>query len=291
MKWGTEYPERHDLSLAAPARHRWASRSTPRRGSGTAPTSAGGACPVVDTWWQTETGNIMISPLPGVTHPEARVGPPAAARRDGRRRRLRRPERPARRGRLPRAHRALAGHAAHPLRRRRPLRRDVLEPAPGQVPRRRRLPPRQGRRLLAAGAHRRRHERLRATACRRSRSRARWWTTPRSPRRPWWAAPTRRPARRSPPSSPSRGTWSATRRSSPSCASTWPPRSAAIARPQSIVLTDDLPKTRSGKIMRRLLRDISEDRQLGDVTTLANEDVVQRDRRHGRDARAAGKEE
>ena len=48
----------------------------------------------------------------------------------------------------------------------------------------------------------------------------------------------------------------------------------AIARPASIVLTEDLPKTRSGKIMRRLLRDISEHRQLGDVTTLANEDVV-----------------
>ena len=48
----------------------------------------------------------------------------------------------------------------------------------------------------------------------------------------------------------------------------------AIARPASIVLTDDLPKTRSGKIIRRLLRDISENRHLGDVTTLANEDVV-----------------
>ena len=48
----------------------------------------------------------------------------------------------------------------------------------------------------------------------------------------------------------------------------------AIARPKSIVLTDDLPKTRSGKIMRRLLRDISENRKLGDVTTLANEEVV-----------------
>ena len=47
-----------------------------------------------------------------------------------------------------------------------------------------------------------------------------------------------------------------------------------IARPASIVLTDDLPKTRSGKIMRRLLKDISEQRQLGDVTTLANADVV-----------------
>jgi acetyl-CoA synthetase len=48
-----------------------------------------------------------------------------------------------------------------------------------------------------------------------------------------------------------------------------------IAKPKSIVFTDDLPKTRSGKIMRRLLQDISEQRQLGDVTTLANETVVQ----------------
>jgi len=47
-----------------------------------------------------------------------------------------------------------------------------------------------------------------------------------------------------------------------------------IAKPKSIVFTDDLPKTRSGKIMRRLLQDISEHRQLGDVTTLANVDVV-----------------
>ncbi len=48
-----------------------------------------------------------------------------------------------------------------------------------------------------------------------------------------------------------------------------------IAKPKSIVFTEDLPKTRSGKIMRRLLKDISEERQLGDVTTLANADVVQ----------------
>jgi acetyl-CoA synthetase len=48
-----------------------------------------------------------------------------------------------------------------------------------------------------------------------------------------------------------------------------------IAKPKSIVFTNDLPKTRSGKIMRRLLKDISEHRQLGDVTTLANADIVQ----------------
>jgi acetyl-CoA synthetase len=47
-----------------------------------------------------------------------------------------------------------------------------------------------------------------------------------------------------------------------------------IAKPASIVFTAELPKTRSGKIMRRLLRDISERRQLGDVTTLANAAVV-----------------
>ena len=47
-----------------------------------------------------------------------------------------------------------------------------------------------------------------------------------------------------------------------------------IGKPKSIVFTDDLPKTRSGKIMRRLLQDISENRQLGDVTTLANADIV-----------------
>ena len=48
-----------------------------------------------------------------------------------------------------------------------------------------------------------------------------------------------------------------------------------IAKPKSIVFTPDVPKTRSGKIMRRLLRDISEQRQLGDVTTLANADIVE----------------
>jgi acetyl-CoA synthetase len=47
-----------------------------------------------------------------------------------------------------------------------------------------------------------------------------------------------------------------------------------IAKPASIVLTPELPKTRSGKIMRRLLKDISEERQLGDVTTLSNSSVV-----------------
>ena len=48
----------------------------------------------------------------------------------------------------------------------------------------------------------------------------------------------------------------------------------AIAKPEKILVTVDLPKTRSGKIMRRLLRDIAEGRALGDVTTLADPTVV-----------------
>ncbi len=49
----------------------------------------------------------------------------------------------------------------------------------------------------------------------------------------------------------------------------------AIARPEDILFTADLPKTRSGKIMRRLLRDIAEGKALGDTTTLADPAVVQ----------------
>jgi acetyl-CoA synthetase len=49
----------------------------------------------------------------------------------------------------------------------------------------------------------------------------------------------------------------------------------AIAKPERILFTAELPKTRSGKIMRRLLRDIAEGRVLGDTTTLADPTVVQ----------------
>src|ERR1019366_5507220 len=48
----------------------------------------------------------------------------------------------------------------------------------------------------------------------------------------------------------------------------------ALAKPDDILFSADLPKTRSGKIMRRLLRDIAEGRILGDTTTLADPAVV-----------------
>ena len=50
----------------------------------------------------------------------------------------------------------------------------------------------------------------------------------------------------------------------------------AIARPDAIIFTADLPKTRSGKIMRRLLKDIAEGRAVGDTTTLADPEVVRK---------------
>jgi acetyl-CoA synthetase len=48
-----------------------------------------------------------------------------------------------------------------------------------------------------------------------------------------------------------------------------------FARPKQIIWSADLPKTRSGKIMRRLLRDIAEGNELGDVTTLREPGVMQ----------------
>ncbi len=66
MKWGSEYPERHDLSslrvlgsVGEPI--------NPEAWTWYWGTIGGGRCPVVDTWWQTETGAIMIAPLPAVT--------------------------------------------------------------------------------------------------------------------------------------------------------------------------------------------------------------------------------
>ena len=66
IKFGTQYPERHDLSSLRllgsvgepinPSAWEWYHSVI-----------GGGRCPIVDTWWQTETGSIMISPLPGVT--------------------------------------------------------------------------------------------------------------------------------------------------------------------------------------------------------------------------------
>jgi acetyl-CoA synthetase len=66
IKWGTQYPDKHDLSslrllgtVGEPI--------NPKAWAWYHEVIGGGRCPIVDTWWQTETGQIMISPLPGVT--------------------------------------------------------------------------------------------------------------------------------------------------------------------------------------------------------------------------------
>jgi acetyl-CoA synthetase len=66
MKWGVEHPEKHDLSslrllgtVGEPI--------NPRAWVWYHENIGGGQCPIVDTWWQTETGGIMITPLPGLT--------------------------------------------------------------------------------------------------------------------------------------------------------------------------------------------------------------------------------
>jgi acetyl-CoA synthetase len=66
MRWGEEWPKKHDLSSLRllgtvgepinPEAWMWYHRNI-----------GGGRCPIVDTWWQTETGSILISPLPGAT--------------------------------------------------------------------------------------------------------------------------------------------------------------------------------------------------------------------------------
>ena len=66
IKWGAQWPERHDLSSLRllgsvgepinPKAWLWYHKVI-----------GGGRCPIVDTWWQTETGAIMITPLPGIT--------------------------------------------------------------------------------------------------------------------------------------------------------------------------------------------------------------------------------
>jgi len=61
-------------------------------------------------------------------------------------------------------------------------------------------------------------------------------------------------------------------------------RIGAVARPKTVIFTDDLPKTRSGKIMRRLLRDVADGRDLGDTTTLADASVVDEIRRRAEEA-------
>ena len=67
MREGEAPVKKTSAQIAASARLASANRSIPKRGSGITARSATARCPIVDTWWQTETGGILISPLPGAT--------------------------------------------------------------------------------------------------------------------------------------------------------------------------------------------------------------------------------
>jgi len=180
MKWGAEYPQEHDLSslrllgsVGEPI--------NPKAWAWYREVIGGGKTPIVDTWWQTETGHIMISPLPdrryvvadgdghdpdlpaaGRDPDEAGLGDDPAPRHRGRgagRGRQRDRRGPG----LPGAQAPVAGDAAHAVRRRRPVRRDLLrEVRQGDVPGRRLGAQGRGRLPVGARSHRRCRERVRA---------------------------------------------------------------------------------------------------------------------------------
>ena len=274
MKWGDDLPAAHDLSSL---------RVIGTVGEPINPeawvwyygTIGGERCPVVDTWWQTETGSIMISALPGATtlKPGSATFPlpghrgrASSTTREGRSAFpavgtscLSRP--------WPSMLRGIWGDP-------RALPRHVLVALRRQVLRGRRRQARRRRLLLAARSRRRHHARRRSQHLdHRGRVRAR---RPSLGRRGRGRRSQRRrpPGRRSPRSS--------------RCASGIEPGDelveelrnhvaqliGPIAKPKTILFTEELPKTRSGKIMRRLLRNVAEDELLGDTTTLADPTVV-----------------
>ena len=127
MKWGTEWPARRDMSTLRllgsvgepinPEAWVWYHRFI-----------GGERCPVVDTWWQTETGAIMITPLPGITHTKPGSADAAVSRHQGRDQEGRRLQHRGRRRRPAGADAAVAGDAARHLRRSGAVRAAVLEP-------------------------------------------------------------------------------------------------------------------------------------------------------------------
>ena len=146
-----------------------------------------GRCPIVDTWWQTETGGILITPLPGATRLEARLGDQAVLRLPAAARRCRGQGAGRRGQRQSLHHRFVAGPDAHGLRRSPAFHRHLLQDLSGQVLHRRRLPPRRGRLLLDHRPRRRRDQRLRPPPGHR-RSRERAGRASRRCRRPRWSA-------------------------------------------------------------------------------------------------------
>ena len=234
----------------------------------------GERCPIVDTWWQTETGAIMITPLPGVTatKPGSATRPLPGISADvvdedgnsvpfggGGFLVLDRP--------WPAMARTIYGDPDRYV-------ATYWSRFPGKYFPGRRGQARRGGLLLAAGSGRRHHAGVGAQHLH-HRSRIRPGVAPGGGRGGRRGAEGRLTGQAIAAFVTLRGGAIGDEALLRSCGSTSAKTIGPIAKPKSIVFTNDLPKTRSGKIMRRLLKDISEHRQLGDVTTLANEAIVE----------------
>ena len=277
MKWGDEWPQKHDLSSLRllgtvgepinPEAWMWYHEVI-----------GGKRCPIVDTWWQTETGGIMITPLPGATPtkpgsatlpffgivPEVvdDYGTAGAAQH---RRQARHPQ-------------TVARHAARPLGRPAALPASLLERSRRQLLHRRRLPAGQGRLFLDRRPHRRRAQRRRPPhRHRRSRERA---GQPSEGRRSRRGGPARRhegPGAGRLRHRSRRGVQADAATCARNCASTSAKEIGPVAKPDDIRFAEALPKTRSGKIMRRLLKQIAAGTEIkGDTTTLEDLSVLAR---------------
>jgi acetyl-CoA synthetase len=273
IKWGAEWPEKHDLSslrvlgsVGEPI--------NPKAWLWYYKVIGGERCPVVDTWWQTETGGIMITPLPGITATKP-------------------------------------GSATHPFP---GVRADVLDESTGEPidegqgllvltrpwPAMLRTLYREEKRFVDTYFKRFGKETYLVGDASRRDSDGYFWVIGRiddvvnvSGHR-LSTAELESAIVAHPNVAESavigqhdqdtgqaivafvtlRGDDVGDEEASDAIRATVAERIGKFARPKRIIFTDDLPKTRSGKIMRRLLRDIAEGRELGDVTTLRDPVVM-----------------
>jgi acetyl-CoA synthetase len=236
-------------------------------------------CPIVDTWWQTETGAIMVTPLPGATPTQTGLGDPAASSasiaadvvdKEGK-------ERPAGlvggflvvRRPWPSMLRTIYGDPAR-------YQRQYLERDPGVLFHRRRGA--QATRTATSGssAVSTTCSTSRATGSARCRGRERARLAPQSGR-----GRGRRASRRNQGAGDrglrhAAGGLSRRRTSSKRSCAQWVGKEiGSLAKPDDIRFSEALPKTRSGKIMRRLLREVALGGEVkGDTTTLEDFAVV-----------------